>query len=49
MGNESMAENLAVLVDEVVKAKAVVTPLGYAEGYYDGLCMALSILDGKVE
>ena len=47
MGNEVTAEDYAVLLDEVEKARQVAKS-GYSEGYYDGLRMAIAILDGQV-
>lgn len=45
---EVTAEDYAVLLDETEKARQVATPLDYSEGYYDGLRMAIAILDGQV-
>lgn len=48
MGNKSMADNFAVLLDELVKAEQVTPPSDYSEGYVDGLAMAVSIIEGRV-
>jgi hypothetical protein len=40
-------DNLPVLIDEIRMASEHANTL-YGEGYYDGLCIALSILEGLV-
>ena len=43
--------NVSTLVDEIDKAKAVASfdLQSYSRGYLDGLSMALSIVEGRVE
>jgi hypothetical protein len=40
-------DNLPILVDEIRMASEH-NNMPYGEGYYDGLCIALSILEGLV-
>jgi hypothetical protein len=47
-----MDKNLQILLDEVAEAETKLPTIPgdkYAEGYYDGLYMALSIMRGKHE
>ena len=41
-------ENIDILTDEMRKAE-VVAKDEYSTGYYDGLAMAVSIMEGRVE
>ena len=49
MGTVSLS-NVAILLDEIEQArKAVDGGFTYSEGYYDGLRMALDILEGLLD
>lgn len=43
-----MEERLAILIDEMIQAKKVITD-DYSVGYFDGLSMAVSILEGLTD